>query len=100
MAAEDDEVVVIVEDEEEVAVAVVPYPSVQSQIPSWAVFWIGSALVAILGVVLVWLPSSSLSGCLSLMTVQRQNKLWGLNNNDTIVPAGGDICRRVPGYFP
>jgi len=64
MAAEDDEVVVIVEDEEEVAVAVavVPYPSVQSQIPSWAVFWIGSALVAILGVVLVWLPSSSLFG--------------------------------------
>ena len=34
------------------------------------------------------------------MTVQRQNKLWGLNNNDTVVPAGGDICRRVPGYFP
>jgi len=59
MAAEDDELVVVVEDEEEVAVAVVPYPSIQSQIPSWAMFWLGSALVAILAVVLVWLPSLS-----------------------------------------
>lgn len=59
MAAEDDEVVVVVEEEDgTAAVAVVPYPPVQSLIPSWVVFWLGSALVAILGVVLVWLPSS------------------------------------------
>jgi hypothetical protein len=59
MAAEDDEVVVVVEEEDgTAAVAVVPYPPVQSLMPSWVVFWLGSALVAILGVVLVWLPSS------------------------------------------
>lgn len=59
MAAEDDEVVVVVEEEDgTAAVAVVPYPPVQSLIPSWVVFWLGSAFVAILGVVLVWLPSS------------------------------------------
>jgi hypothetical protein len=99
MAAEDRDLVVVVEDKEEVAVAVVPYPSVQSQIPSWALFWLGSALVGILAVVLVWLPSSFQGPLYSLMTtVQRQNKLWGLNSNETIVPAGGDICRRVPGY--
>jgi len=97
MAAEDDKVVVV-EDKEEVAVAVVPYPSVQSKIPSWVLFWLGSALVGILGIVLVWLPSSSQSALFSLMIVHRQNKLWGLNSNDTIVPAGGDICQRVPGY--
>jgi len=60
MSAEDDEVIVVIEEEDgTAAVAVVPYPPVQSFIPSWAVFWLGSALVAILGVVLVWLPSST-----------------------------------------
>jgi hypothetical protein len=57
MAVDEDDAVVVVEKEEIVAVPITPYPSVQSQIPPWVLFWLGSALVAILGVVLVWLPS-------------------------------------------
>ena len=60
MAAEEDELIVVVEEEDgTAAVAVVPYPPVQSFMPSWVAFWLTSALVAILGVVLVWMPSSA-----------------------------------------
>jgi hypothetical protein len=36
----------------------------------------------------------------SLTIVQRQNKLWGVHSNNTIVPEGGETCHRVSGFSP
>ena len=46
------------------------------------------------------LSSESASPCeRTLLTVaQRHSKLWGLKSRETIVPLGGDVCRRVPGW--
>src|SRR5437667_8381184 len=89
--------------QEEASVNVIsPRPAKAASVSSflWIPFWIISAIVGILGVLLIWLPS--LKPCPLgwrglLMIVQRQNKLWGLKTNNTIVPEGGDVCQRVPG---
>jgi hypothetical protein len=94
-------VAVPVEKKEEPSITIVtpPHPRhSRSYLPSWTQFGIISALVGILSVVLVYLPSLSLNA-LELIVVQRQNKLWGKLSNETIVPLGNDVCRRVPGML-
>jgi len=97
MAADEDEAVVVVAEQVSITVTpvsnVTPPPSTRS---SWVGFWIVGALVGILAVTLVWFPSSPFR-LLSLILVQKQNKLWGVKTNDTIVPEGADVCRRAPG---
>ena len=97
MASNEDEAKIVVEEKDAVTV---PPSAPRRAAPntgfSWVPFCIISAIVAILGIVIVWLPSS-LSQSPTLIVVHRQNKLWGVHSDNPVVPEGGDVCQRVPG---
>lgn len=98
MSNDEGDVAVVVEEEVSITVVSEPVaPPARTQGSSWAGFWIMSALVVVLGVVLFWLPGCYCPFSSRLITAQRQDKLWGVSTNDTIAPVGGDVCRRVSG---